>query len=46
MSFAAVRVLRHNPKLAEEWEPKLLACDYDPRPLPLPKNGPLRSAWR
>jgi putative acyl-CoA dehydrogenase len=35
MSFAAVRVLRHNPKLAEEWEPKLLACDYDPRPLPL-----------
>ncbi len=35
MSFAAVRVLRHNAKLAEEWEPKLLACDYDPRPLPL-----------
>ena len=35
MSFAAVRVLRHSAKLAEEWEPKLLACDYDPRPLPL-----------
>src|SRR5207245_9646521 len=35
MSFAAVRVLRHSTKLAEEWEPKLLACDYDPRPLPL-----------
>jgi putative acyl-CoA dehydrogenase len=30
-----VRVLRHSAKLAEEWEPKLLACDYDPRPLPL-----------
>ncbi len=35
MSFAAVRVLRHSATLAEEWEPKLLACDYDPRPLPL-----------
>src|SRR3989442_3623451 len=35
MSFAAVRVLRHSAKLALEWEPKLLACDYDPRPLPL-----------
>src|SRR5207344_3006776 len=35
MSFAAVRVLRYSAKLAEEWEPKLLACDYDPRPLPL-----------
>jgi putative acyl-CoA dehydrogenase len=35
MSFAAVRVLRHDSMLAEEWEPKLLACDYDPRPIPL-----------
>jgi len=35
MSFAAVHVLRNNPGLAAEWEPKLLACDYDPRPLPL-----------
>jgi len=35
MSFAAVRVLRNDPGLAAEWEPKLLACDYDPRPLPL-----------
>src|SRR5258706_6919122 len=35
MSFAAVRVLRHSAKLAEDWEPKLLACDYDPRPMPL-----------
>ena len=35
MSFAAVRVLRHSAILASEWEPKLLACDYDPRPLPL-----------
>jgi len=35
MSFAAVHVLRNSPGLAAEWEPKLLACDYDPRPLPL-----------
>jgi putative acyl-CoA dehydrogenase len=35
MSFAAVHVLRNDPRLAGEWEPKLLACDYDPRPLPL-----------
>jgi putative acyl-CoA dehydrogenase len=35
MSFAAVRVLRNDASLAAEWEPKLLTCDYDPRPLPI-----------
>src|SRR5712692_3052296 len=35
MTFASLRVLRDDRKLAAEWEPKLLACDYDPRPLPL-----------
>ncbi len=35
MTFASVRVLRNDRDLAAEWEPKLLACDYDPRPLPL-----------
>jgi putative acyl-CoA dehydrogenase len=35
MSFAAAHMLRNDPQLAAEWEPKLLACDYDPRPLPL-----------
>src|SRR6266705_1254115 len=35
MSFASVQVLRNDKKLAAGWEPKLLACDYDPRPLPL-----------
>jgi putative acyl-CoA dehydrogenase len=35
MSFASVRVLRNDPGLAAEWEPKLLACDYDPRPVPI-----------
>jgi putative acyl-CoA dehydrogenase len=35
MTFASVRILRNDPDLAAEWEPRLLACDYDPRPLPL-----------
>ncbi|HEY6930215.1 MAG TPA: acyl-CoA dehydrogenase family protein [Thermoanaerobaculia bacterium] len=35
MTFASVKVLRNDPTLAAEWEPKVLACDYDPRPLPL-----------
>ena len=35
MSFAAVQVLRQEPALAAQWEPKLLANAYDPRPLPL-----------
>jgi putative acyl-CoA dehydrogenase len=38
MTFAAVRVMRHRPELAASWEPKLLACDYDPRPLPVEKK--------
>jgi putative acyl-CoA dehydrogenase len=35
MSFAARHMLRSDSALAAEWEPKLLACDYDPRPLPI-----------
>jgi len=38
MTFASVRVLRNSPGLAAEWEPKVLACDYDPRPLPLARK--------
>ena len=38
MTFAAVQVLRNDANLAAEWEPKLLACDYDPRPLPLARK--------
>ncbi len=33
MSFAAAHLLRHDPALAAQWEPKLFARDYDPRPL-------------
>ncbi len=35
MTFAGVQVLRQAPDLAGEWEPKLLASAYDPRPLPV-----------
>lgn len=35
MTFASVKVLRNAPGLAAQWEPKVLAEDYDPRPLPL-----------
>jgi putative acyl-CoA dehydrogenase len=38
MTFASVRVLRNEPKLAADWEPKLLACDYDARPLPVARK--------
>ena len=35
MTFAGVQVLRHAPALAAEWEPKLTANAYDPRPIPI-----------
>ncbi len=35
MTFAGVQVLRQSPEIAREWEPKLVAPAYDPRPLPV-----------
>ncbi len=35
MSYAAIPALRHSPKLAEKWMPKLLSKQYDPRSLPM-----------
>lgn len=35
MTAAAVPTLRHQQRIAREWEPKILAPKYDPRPLPL-----------
>ncbi len=35
MSFAAAHMLRAAPELATRWEAKLVAEDYDPRPLPV-----------
>ena len=39
MTFAGVQVLRNAPKLAAEWEPKLTAAAYDPRPLPIAQKA-------
>ena len=42
MTYAAVPALRRAPALAAAWLPKILARDYDPRPLPLhQKRGAL-----
>jgi putative acyl-CoA dehydrogenase len=35
MTFAAVQIMRNDAALSAVWEPKLLACDYDPRLLPV-----------
>ena len=34
MTFACVPALRHQPEVFAEWEPRLLATEYDPRMLP------------
>jgi putative acyl-CoA dehydrogenase len=39
MTFAAVQVIRNDPQLAAEWEPKLLADGYDPRPVHLTQKS-------
>ena len=42
MTYAAVPALRHSPKLASEWEPRICSTVYDPtfQPAP-PKKGAL-----
>lgn len=35
MTFAGIQVLRNSPELVRDWEPKVLANAYDPRPLPV-----------
>lgn len=39
MTFAAVHVVRNEPALARQWEPKIVAEAYDPRPLPLAQKS-------
>jgi len=34
MTYAAVPALRHEPAIAKEWVPRILACDYDPHFVP------------
>lgn len=42
MTYASVPALRHSPRLAARWLPKILSRRYDPRPLPLhAKEGAL-----
>jgi putative acyl-CoA dehydrogenase len=35
MAYAAIPALRHQQDIAAEWEPKILATEYDPRLLPI-----------
>ncbi len=35
MTYAAIPALRHAPKLAEKWIPKLTSTEYDPRSIPM-----------
>ncbi len=42
MTYASVPALRHAPRLAARWLPKILSRQYDPRPLPIDaKRGAL-----
>ncbi|MFC5478243.1 isovaleryl-CoA dehydrogenase [Massilia suwonensis] len=42
MTYAAVPALRHAPRIAERWLPKILSNEYDPRSLPVEhKRGAL-----
>ena len=34
MTYAAVPVLRRQPELADEWEPRITSLEYDPRMMP------------
>jgi len=34
MTYACVGALRHQPDLLDQWLPRILAAQYDPRPLP------------
>ncbi len=46
MTNAAFPVLRHEPSVAAEWEPRLLSSDYDPRALPVEqKAGATFGMW-
>jgi putative acyl-CoA dehydrogenase len=38
MTFASIPVLRRAPEIAREWEAKILANAYDPRPLPMARK--------
>ena len=39
MTFAAVPAIRLQPNIAEQWLPKILATEYDPRNLPMEQKA-------
>jgi len=39
MTYSAIPALRHQPGLAEEWEPRLLSLDYDERSIPADRKS-------
>ena len=39
MTYAAIPALRHAPKLAEKWIPKLISTEYDSRSLPMEQKA-------
>jgi putative acyl-CoA dehydrogenase len=39
MTYSVVPALRHEPDLAGEWEPRLVARAYDPRNVPAPEKA-------
>lgn len=41
MTFAAIPTLRHQPDLAEHWEPVITARHYDPRNVPMEQKSGL-----
>ena len=38
MTYAAIPALRHEPAIANVWEPRAAACAYDPRFIPAPEK--------
>ncbi len=41
-TYSVIPTLRHQPELAEEWEPRILSSEYDPRDVPATqKSGAL-----
>lgn len=45
MTFASVPSLRHQTRLAAQWEPLILGTDYDPRPVPAREKHAVLSGW-
>jgi putative acyl-CoA dehydrogenase len=38
MTYSVIPALRHQPELAQEWEPRFMSSAYDPRNVPAPEK--------